>query len=223
MSIDSLVTKYGNAEALHVKAQGRGWQDSAVEELARDWAEQFDANQRHRSTGQSMEDFIKTYERERPHVMIHQASNYDDVAMRLTAFLGDNGTRSLTELGKLRKHLGSDEALATAAFEFGIDNPYDLKQRGVAPGNMGKLIDAKKASAEADELEARAKVLRAAANLAAPKPAGDHAANPWSAKGWNLTKAAALVKSLGPAKASAIAASVGCTFSSTRPNPAYNK
>lgn len=226
MSIDALVTKYANVEALYHKAKDRGWQESAVEEFSKEHAESFDSSQRHRSTGESMEAYIETYERQRPHVMVHQASNYDDVAMRMTAFLGDNGKRSLTDLGKLQKHLGSDEALAAAAADFGIDNPYDLKQRGVAPGNIGKMIDAKKATAEADDLEARAKVLRAAANLAAPKAnggGGDHASNPWSAKGWNVTKAGALVRAVGAERAAAIARSVGCTLGSTHPNPAYNK
>ena len=224
MSIDSLVTKYANVEALYHKAEGRGWQPSAVEEFSKEWAEQFDSSQRHRSTGQSMEAFIETYERERPHVMVHQATDYDSMALQMTAFLGDAGKRSLTELGKLRNHLGSDEALASAAWVFGISNPYDLKQRGVAPANASKMIDAKKASAEADQLEARAAALRKAADLAAPKAnGGDRASNPWSAAGWSLTKQGSLVKAVGAEKAARIAASVGCVLGSVRANPAYNK
>jgi hypothetical protein len=223
MSIDSLVTKYANVEALYHKAEGRGWQPSAVEEFSKEWADQFDSSQRHRATGQSMEAFIETYERERPHVMIHQASNMDDMAMRFTAFLGDNGVRRATDLNPLIKSLGGDvDALKAAALNFGITDPFDLKQRGTPPANIGKMIDAKKASDEADELEKRAASLRAAANLAAPKAKpGDHASNPWSRQGFNITKQGALIKAIGVEKSARIAASVGCKIGDTKPNPNY--
>ena len=225
MSIAALVDKYAMIEALHVAASDREWQPSAVEEMAKTWGDQFDASTRClRSTGQSIEAFVADYEKQRPHVLVHQATGYDDMAMQMTAFLGDNGKRSLTDLGKLQKHLGSDEALAAAAGVFGISNPYNLREVGVAPGNIGKMIDAKKASAEADDLEARAKALRAAADLAAPKANGaDRASNPWSAAGWNMTKQSSLVRAVGAEKGARIAASVGCVLGSTHPNPAYNK
>ena len=227
MSIDSLVTKYANVEALYHKAKDRGWKESAVEELSKEHAESFDSSQRHRATGESMEAYIEKYEQQRPHVLMHGATDMDDAALRLTAFLGDAGKRSLTDLGKLQKHLGGDvEALKAAGAEFGIDNVFDLTQRGQMPsGGITKVIDAKKASDEADELEARAASLRKAADLAAPKKQNlsDRASNPWSQAGWNISKQGSLVRAVGAEKAARIAASVGCILGSTKPNPAYNK
>jgi hypothetical protein len=226
MSISSLVSKYAMIEALHVAASDRDWQPSAVEEFAKMNGELFDdQTRRHRSTGQSIEAFVREYERQRPHVLMHGVTDMDDAAMRLTAFLGDAGKRSLTDLGKLQNHLGGDvEALKAAALDFGITNPFDLKQRGVMPsGGITKVIDAKKANAEADQLEARAAALRKAADLTAPRTNGaDHASNPWSAaSGFNLTKQGALIKAIGVEKAARIAASVGCKIGDLRPNPNY--
>jgi len=45
--------------------------------------------------------------------------------------------------------------------------------------------------------------------------------NPWSAKGWSLTKQGELVK-LGVEKAAQIAKAAGCQIGSTRPNPNFN-
>jgi hypothetical protein len=150
----------------------------------------------------------------------------DSMALQFTAFLGDAGVRSLTSLGKLQNHLGGNvEALKAAAATFGISNPFDLKERGVAPANIGKMVDAKKATAEADALEARAKALRAAAEFAAPtkKNDSDGASNPWSAKGWSLARQGSLAKSMPIERVAAIARAAGCVIGSTHPNPAYNK
>ncbi len=50
----------------------------------------------------------------------------------------------------------------------------------------------------------------------------DHSTNPFSAKGWSISKQGQIVKAMGEAKAAQVAAAVGCTLGSTRPNPLYN-
>ena len=59
-------------------------------------------------------------------------------------------------------------------------------------------------------------------NRAANKGNGaDHANNPWSAKGWNVTRQGQLTRAAGEKKAAEMAAAVGCKLGATRPNPAY--
>ncbi len=62
------------------------------------------------------------------------------------------------------------------------------------------------------------------ANKPEIKKAANRAGNPFSKEGWNLTKQMALVKSIGPEKAAAIARRVGCKIGDTKPNadPRYN-
>jgi hypothetical protein len=55
------------------------------------------------------------------------------------------------------------------------------------------------------------------ANAKDRKAAEDRRSNPFSAEGWNVTKQAGLVKSLGLAKANEIAAAVGARVGQTRP------
>jgi hypothetical protein len=210
-------------EALHHAASQREWKDSAVDEMATTSGELFDdQTRRHRSTGQSIEEYVQEWEKLRPHVFVTQATDMDEMAVLMTAFLGDAGKRSLTDLGKARNQLGSDEALKAAAATFNISDPYNLREVGVAPGNIGKMIDAKKATAEADALEARAAQLRKAADLAAPKKNGeDHSSNPWSQKGWSITRQGSLAKSMSIDKVARIAAAVGCKIGDTRPNANY--
>jgi len=222
-TIHEIVDQAANEDALYHIGMKQGFQESAALEMAKEWKGYFNVD-KVASDGTGMNAWVESYAKQRPHVMIHQATDYDSMAMQMTAFLGDAGKRSLTDLGKVRNHLGSDEALAAAAGVFGISNPYNLREVGVAPANIGKLIDSDKALREATELEARAAALRKAADLAAPRTNGsDGASNPWSAKGWSLQKQGSLVKAIGAEKAARIASAMGCVLGSVRANPAYNK
>jgi hypothetical protein len=225
-TIFEMGTHAANETALYQLAADRNppWQETAVLEFAKECRTLFNAD-KYMADGTSMQAWVERYEKNRPHILVHQANDMDDMALRLTAFLGDNGVRRATDLNPVIKSLGGDvDALKAAALDFGITNPFDLKQVGKAPGNIGQMIDAKKASDEADDLEARAKALRAAVNLAAPKVNGaERASNPWSQAGWNMTKQSSLVRAVGAEKGARIAASVGCVLGSTHPNPAYNK
>jgi hypothetical protein len=65
---------------------------------------------------------------------------------------------------------------------------------------------------------------KAAANKAGrtEKDVAEHRNNPFSAAGWNVSRQGQLVKAMGEKKAADIAAAVGCTLGSTKPNPHYN-
>ena len=216
MSIDSLVTKYANMQALYAKAEGRGWQPSAVEEFAKGWAEQFDSNQRHRSTGASMEATIADYERERPHLFVVDAHDAADFQLQLAA-CGPN--RTLTAMGALRKSCADQDQYLWILQSWNC-SPNDLKP-GTPPVSLQVAQQGPKAQENVERLKKELATAEAALQSLAPKPKGDHASNPWSKAGFNVTAQGRLVRDLGAERAAAIARSVGCTLGSTKPNPNY--
>jgi hypothetical protein len=54
------------------------------------------------------------------------------------------------------------------------------------------------------------------------KRAANHANNPWSAAGWNISRQGGCITAMGMEDAAKVARAVGCVIGSTRPNPKFN-
>lgn len=52
-----------------------------------------------------------------------------------------------------------------------------------------------------------------------PKQPKARTNNPWSEEGWSVAAQQKLIRSIGPTGAAGVAAAVGCTLTSTAPNP----
>lgn len=105
------------------------------------------------------------------------------------AELAFTGTGNKTAAARLIRELGREEADRIAQM-YGKAHALDNRP-GVAP----KRADQKNGDG---------------------KP-NDHAKNPFSKAGWNVSKQGQLVRSLGPEKAAAMARAVGVTIGATRP------
>jgi hypothetical protein len=220
MSIYDISINAANQSALEALAQNREpkWQPEAVDEFWKESAPLFDANKRHKQTGESMESYIKKYEAVRPHIYLPDASTMGDAHLQYAAF-GPNPT--LAGRAALLKSLNGDmDSYNFVASSWNAD-PSKL-QPGTPPGNFDSAAAGLKAQERVKQLRAALAEAEEVANATAPKAKpGDHASNPWSKAGFNVTAEGSLVRAIGAEKAARIAASVGCTIGSTKPNPNY--
>jgi hypothetical protein len=153
---------------------------------------------RHKETGESPADWVAKLKERKPFWFEGYVSPEQSEAQEARQIIAAATERPTpASLGKLFRYYGERKAkeIIEAA---GVDIAR------MRPGTK-KLVVADDGKTEAVE-----------------RDADKSANNPFSAKGWNLSRQGALVRACGVARAAAIAKSVGVRLGDTRPNPKYN-